>query len=102
MTNPDTVSFMSAQITIAKWYLDRAARASGDASIHYVQYTRHACDIVSQLLAEEDLDEVSVRVQRDLAVLRERLRSVEKGHNGLDARRSRALLADSSAIETES
>jgi signal transduction histidine kinase len=32
MTHPDTAGFMSAQITIANWYLDRAAHAVGETS----------------------------------------------------------------------
>ena len=52
--DPDRVSFMAAQITIAKGYLDRSSRATRETSSRYAHYAR--------------------QVHQDLSVLRERLR----------------------------
>jgi hypothetical protein len=104
MNHPDTASFMSAQITIANWYLDRAAQAAGETSSPYVHYARQACDIVSQLLPKGTLDETCRRVHRELSVLRERLRVIDSRHNGFDghAIRSRALRHDSGVGDSDS
>ena len=96
MKHPDTVSFMSAQITIANWYLDRAAQDHGETS-SYVRYAQQAYDIVSHLLPPWTLDDTSQRVHQQLSALRERLRRAHGKHNGLDghATASRRLLPDS-------
>jgi hypothetical protein len=86
MNHPDTVSFIAAQITIANWYLDRAARATVETSSHYVRYAQQACDIVSQLLPTGAPHESSQRVQRELSALRERLRVLDSRRNNRDAR----------------
>jgi hypothetical protein len=88
MNHPNTLSFMSAQITIANWYLDRAAQASGETSSRYVHYARAACDIVSQLMPAASADEAVQRVHQDLSVLRERLQGIGRKHNGLDGHAS--------------
>jgi hypothetical protein len=104
MNHPDTVSFMCAQITIANWYLDRAAQAAGETSSRYVHYARQAYDIVSQLLPTGTLDETAQRVNQDLSVLRARLRVVDRRHNGLDGRAtpSCTLLPDSALGDSDS
>jgi hypothetical protein len=104
MNHPDTVSFMSAQITIANWYLDRATHASAETSSHYVRYAQQACDIVSQLLPTGAPDETSAQVQRELSVLRERLRVLDSRRNSRDARATsaRALHPGSSLRDSDS
>ena len=84
MNLPSTVSFMSAQITIANWYLDRAAQASEETSSRYVHYARAAYDIVAQLLPHEASDEMAQRVHQELSTLRERLQGIGWNHNRLD------------------
>jgi hypothetical protein len=104
LNHPGTVSFISAQITIANWYLDRAAQAAGETSSHYVHYARQAYDIVSRLPPKGTPDETALRVHQELSVLRERLRVVDRRHNGLHGRAapSCTLLHDSALGESDS
>jgi|SRR5581483_897987 len=95
MKEPDTVSILSAQITIANWYLDRAAaHASAETSGAYVRYAQVAYEIVVTLLPRHT-QEVSQRVQQELALLRERLRLPAGQNTGVDARANHPLLQDS-------
>jgi hypothetical protein len=77
MTRTENLNFIRAQLTIASWYLNRAGRADGDTSSHYLYHARQAYDIVMQLLPNVTLDEQSQDIHRELGELRERLRAAE-------------------------
>jgi hypothetical protein len=84
MNPPDTASFLAAQITIANWYLDRAAQWPRETSSRYLQYAQQAYEIVMHLVPQMSLDEISQGLHRELSVLRERLRVLESGLGDFD------------------
>ena len=83
MNDPENVSFIRAQLTIANWYLDRAIQADGETSSRCLYHARQACDIVMRLLPNIPLDEDGRSLHRDLSMLRDRLRAAESG-SGVD------------------
>jgi hypothetical protein len=81
MNHPDTASFMSAQITIANWYLDRALQAPGETTGRYLRYARQAYDVVLHLLPKVNQDQISQGVLQDLTTLRQRVQAAESRHD---------------------
>jgi hypothetical protein len=79
MNQAENVSFIQAQLTNARWYLDRAGHADGETASLYLHRAHQACEIVTQLLPNLTLGEDSHNSHRDLAVVRERLRLAEGG-----------------------
>ena len=79
MDHTENINFIRAQLTIASWYVDRAAHADEETSSRYLYQARQACDIVMQLLPNLNLDEEGRNVHRELSALRDRLRAAESG-----------------------
>ena len=65
--------FLSAQFTIAHWYLDRAKASKADGRYRYLAYAREACDIIVHLLPELNLGtEKRQQMRSDLKILHAR------------------------------
>jgi hypothetical protein len=79
MNHTENISFIRAQLTIASWYVDRAAHADEETASRYLHQARQACDIVMQLLPNLTPDEEGQSVHRELTALRDRLRAGESG-----------------------
>jgi hypothetical protein len=77
MHHPENHNFIRAQLTIASWYLDRAAQADGESSRRYLHHARQACDIVMQLLPDVTLDGQRENIHRELTALRDRLQAAD-------------------------
>ncbi len=78
MPNDENVGFIAAQLTIARWYLDRAAGSDGVAGSNHLRSARQAFDVVVTLLPKLTLrvdDETYTDFQKQLAALRARLRA---------------------------
>jgi hypothetical protein len=73
MNPAENVSFIRAQLTIARWYLDRAARADRETSILYVHHAQQAWDIVMQLVPDLSLEGDFGSLNNEIAALRLRL-----------------------------
>ncbi len=78
MPKDENLGFITAQLTIARWYLDRAVGSEGMTASNHVRSARHAYDVIVTLLPKLTLkvhQEVYADVQTDLAALRTRLRA---------------------------
>jgi hypothetical protein len=73
MNPAENVSFILAQLIIARWYLDRAARADHETSILYVHQAQQAWDIVMQLVPDLSLEGNFRSLNHEIAALRLRL-----------------------------
>jgi hypothetical protein len=74
MDDASNADFIRAQLTIARWHLDRAAGADPETVRRNVHDARHAYCSVMELLTKVALSgRRRVLVQRELAALRERL-----------------------------
>jgi hypothetical protein len=74
----DNLGFVRAQLTIARWYLDRTATTDTVTSSNHVRSARHAYDIVVTLLpklAIETRPDVLAQAHKELAQLRTRLKA---------------------------
>ncbi len=78
MPNDENLGFINAQLTIARWYLERAATADSVSAANHVRSARHAYDVVVTLLPKITFrvqPESYAEVQRQLIDLRARLKS---------------------------
>ncbi len=79
MHNDDNLGFIRAQLTIARWYLDRAQTSDSVTASNHVRSARHAYDVVVTLLPKLDgpaTREAFEKTQQELTALRARLRTV--------------------------
>ncbi len=78
MPNDENLGFIAAQLTIARWYLDRAGSSDSVTASNHIRSARHAYDVIVTLLAKVTFkvhQEVYADVHRELAALRTRLRA---------------------------
>ncbi len=78
MPNDENLGFINAQLTIARWYLERATSADSVTASNHVRSARHAYDVVVTLLPKITLrvqPESYAEVQRQLLALRARLKA---------------------------
>jgi hypothetical protein len=69
--------FLLAQLTIGRWYVDRALDSRADRRRRYLSFARETCELIEHLLPTLTLDAQGRRVtHRDLAMLRARLDQV--------------------------
>jgi hypothetical protein len=71
--------FLLAQLTIGRWYVDRALDSRVDIRRRYLSFARETCELIEQLLPTLTLDVQGCRAtRRDLAMLRARLDQIDE------------------------
>ncbi|HET9109043.1 MAG TPA: hypothetical protein VFN79_17840 [Steroidobacteraceae bacterium] len=69
--------FLQAQLTIGRWYIDRASDSRGDVRRRYLSLARETCELIERLSPTLNLDvEARHEAARTLIVLRGHLDAV--------------------------
>jgi hypothetical protein len=81
--------FLLAQLTIGRWYVDRALDSRADVRRRYLSFARETCDLIEHLLPTLSMDVPAQReTRRELALLRASLDEVAETGKPERARQS--------------
>lgn len=82
--------FLQAQLTIGRWYLERAWDSRVDVRRRYLSFARETCDIIERLVPTLNLEPGDRKeIGRELALLRARLEQIAGECESERVRRSR-------------